>query len=150
MLGDLLNRLTGAAPQPEPEADYRRSLAALLVRCARIDGQYDPDEVARIDRILATRYALSPDAAAALRAEGEALEAEAGDTQHLTSAIKTGVPYEERGAIVEALWSVVLADDARDNSENALLRLVVSLLGVNDVDSAHARQRAAAALGREG
>ena len=142
MFADLMNRLLGEAPQPDPQGDYRRSLAALLVRCARIDDDYAPAERARIDRILISRYGLTESQAAELRAEGEALEQEAGDTVHLTKAIKDGVPYEERGAIVEALWQVALADADRDHAENAFLRLVVKLLGINDVDSGLARQRA--------
>ena len=146
MFADLMNRLTGAAPQTDPVQDYRLSLAALLVRLAQADDVYASSEAAMIDRILAERYGMSPAAAAALRAEGEALEAEAGDTVHLTRAIKDGVPYEERSAIIEALWRVVLADDDRDHAENAFLRLTTKLLGVNDVDSGLARQRAAAAI----
>ena len=145
MIGDLFKRLLGEAPQADREDDFRLSLAALLVRCAKTDDDYAAAEQAMIDRILARRYGLSATDAAVLRDRGEALEAEAGDTVHLTKAIKQGVPYEERGAIVEALWSVALADDDRDHMENAFLRLVVKLLGVNDVDSGLARQRAEAA-----
>ena len=43
--------------------------------------------------------------------------------------------------MIEALWAVVLADGTRDDAENALLRLVANLLGINDRDSALARQR---------
>ena len=49
--------------------------------------------------------------------------------------------YEDRSGVSEALWSVVLADGVREDEENALLRLAASLLGVNDRDSALARQR---------
>ncbi len=143
MFSDLLNRLSGAAPQPEPQTDYRLALSALLVRCAKVDGVYEETEVAMIDRVLTDRYGLTPFEAGALRREGETLEAEAGDTVHLTKAIKDGVPYEERLPVIEALWRVVLSDDHRDYEENAYLRLVAKLLGVNDVDSAHARQAAA-------
>ena len=142
MFADLMNRLLGAAPQPDPDADYRLSLAALLVRCAKVDDEYAAHEQAVIDRILMGRYGLDAADAAALRDAGERMEREAGDTVHLTRAIKQGVPHEERGAIVEALWRVVLADDDRDHMENAFLRLVVKLLGINDVDSGLARQRA--------
>lgn len=141
MLADLLSRLLSSAPEEEKAADYRNALAALLVRCARADDQLDPEELDQIDLILAERYRLSPAEAEALRAEGMALEAEAGDTVQLTRVIKEGVPYEERIHIVEALWRVVLANDVRDAQENAFLRLVVSLLGVNDRDSGLARQR---------
>ena len=43
--------------------------------------------------------------------------------------------------VVEAMWRVALADGVRDDHEDALLRLVANLLGINDRDSALARQR---------
>ena len=74
----------------------------------------------------------------------EAMEAEAPDTVRFTRAIKDAVPYEDRRSVVQSLWTVVLADGERAQEEDALLRLVANLLGVSDVDSAMARQRAAA------
>ena len=142
MFADFLRRLT-TAQDPVPPLDQRLALAALLVRVARSDGHFDPAEADRIDRILAGRYGLSPFEAVQLRSEAEALEAEAPDTVRFTRAIKDAVPYEEREGVVEALWSVVLADGERDHEEDALLRLVASLLGVSDKDSGLARQRAA-------
>jgi uncharacterized tellurite resistance protein B-like protein len=55
------------------------------------------------------------------------------------------VPYDERLAVIEALWQVAMADGARDASEDALLRLVANFLGVSDRDSAIARQKVTAA-----
>lgn len=141
MLKDILERLIGGGGGPQPQIDSRIALAALMVRCAKVDHVYDPAEIAMIDTVLADRYGLTPQAAAALRDEGAVLEAETGDTVHLTKAIKAGVPYDDRIAVVEALWRVVLADDDRDHEENAFLRLVVSLIGVNDRDSGLARQK---------
>lgn len=140
MFADLLRRLAGPAG-PLPGPDQRLALAALLVRVARADGRFDGAEAGRIDRILAARYGLSPFEAVRLRAEAETLEAEAPDTVRFTRAIKDAVPYEEREGVIEALWSVVLADGVRDQEEDALLRLVANLLGVSDRDSALARQR---------
>ena len=141
MFADLLRRLTDPTPQTLPDPDARLALTALLVRVARSDGDYAEAEVARIDRIVAHRYGLSPFEAARLRSEAETLEAEAPDTVRFTRAIKDAVPYEDRTAVVEALWAVVLADGVRDDEEDALIRLVANLLGINDRDSALARQR---------
>ncbi len=141
MFGELLRRLTQPEPQQLPETDARLALAALLVRIARSDGDYAEGEVALIDRILAERYALTPFETPQLRARAEALEAEAPDTVRFTRAIKDAVPYEDRESVVEALWAVVLEDGERDQEETSLLRLVANLLGVNDRDSALARQR---------
>lgn len=145
MFRTLLSRLTAPAPQPLADDDARLALTALLVRIARSDHDYATAERDRIDRITAARYGLSPFEAAALRGRAETLEAEAPDTVRFTRAIKDAVPYEDRRAVVEAAWSVVLADGARAQEEDALLRLVANLLGVNDRDSALARQKAARA-----
>lgn len=141
MFADFLKRLTAPDPAPLPDADARLALTALLVRVARSDGDFDDAERDRIDRIITTRYGLSPFEAARLRSDGEALESEAPDTVRFTRAIKDAVPYDDRIGVVEALWQVVLADGVREAEEDALLRLVSNLLGVNDRDSALARRR---------
>ncbi|KIT15426.1 TerB family tellurite resistance protein [Jannaschia aquimarina] len=142
MFADLLRRLGTSEPERLPEPDARLALAALLVRVARADGDYAEIEKARIDRVLAQRHGLAADAATALRTEAEGLEAEAPDTVRFTRSLKDAVPLEERAALLEALWSVVLADGTRDVEEDSLLRLLSNLLGIADRDSALARQRA--------
>ncbi len=141
MFADLLKRLTQPQPQALPDPEARLALAALLVRVARSDGDYAANEADRIDRILIRRYRLSPFEATALRSNAETLESEAPDSVRFTRAIKDAVPYEDREAVVEALWSVVLADGVRDYEEDAQLRLVADLLGVSDLDSNLARKR---------
>ena len=143
MFGDFLKRLTQPDPAPLVDTDARLALTALLVRIARSDGSYDPVERAHIDTIVQTRYAMSAEQAAELRAKAETLESEAPDTVRFTRAIKDAVAYEDRRAVVETLWQVVLADGERSNEEDATLRLVTNLLGVSDRDSALARQKAA-------
>lgn len=141
MIADLIRRLTATDPTALPDGDARLALAALLVRVARTDGDYATIEQMQIDRALAHRYALSDSAAMALRAEAEALEAAAPDTVRFTRAIKDCVPYEDRVHVIEAMWFVALADGTRDHAEDALLRMVAPMLGVNDRDSNLARKR---------
>lgn len=141
MFADFLKRLTQPDPAPLPDEDARLALTALLVRVARSDNVYDAEEAALIDRIVAGRFGLGPFEASALRRNGEVLESEAPDTVRFTRAIKEAVPFEDRVGVIEALWKVVLADGARDDRENALLRMVAPLLGVSDVESGLARQR---------
>ena len=141
MFADLLRRLTAPEPEILPDPDARLAHAALLVRIARADGAYDAEEIDQIDQVLAKRHGLDASGAAELRAQAEALEAEAPDTVRFTRAIKDGVAYEDREAVIEALWDVVLADGVRDSEEDSLLRMVAPMLGVNDRDSNLARQR---------
>jgi uncharacterized tellurite resistance protein B-like protein len=142
MFGKLLDGLFGPEPERLGPRDARLAMTALMVRVARTDGNYDPAEIAAIDRTTRKRYGLSPFEAAALRAQAEQLEAQAPDTVRFTRAIKSVVPYEERIAVIEALWAVALADGERDDEENALMRLLAPLLGVSDLDSNLARQKA--------
>lgn len=141
MFGELLKRLTQPEPAPLPDPDARLALTALLVRVARADHNYEHSEKVNIDQINRRRYGMTAPVAEDLRAQAETLEAEAPDTVRFTRAIKDAVPYEDRVGVIEAMWEVALADGIRDDDESTLLRLVANLLGVSDVDSAHARQR---------
>ncbi|WP_299962881.1 TerB family tellurite resistance protein [uncultured Roseobacter sp.] len=141
MFADFLKRLTQPTDDDAlPDEDARLALTALLVRIARSDNDYSANEKSRIDQIIARRYGLGPGATEALRREAEALEGEAPDTVRFTRAIKDAVPYEDRVAVVKALWQVVLADGARAQEEDALVRMAANFLGISDRDSALARQ----------
>jgi len=147
MFKALLNLLAAPHPAPLTAEDAELALAALLVRLARADDSYDEGEKMRIDRVLAMRRGLGPEAARALRARAETVEAEAPDTVRFTRALKEKIAYEDRAGVIEAMWDVALADDARAPEEEALIRLAASLLGINDRDSALARQRVEARRG---
>lgn len=147
MIDALLRRLSGPAPAAAPVPEAGLALAALLVRLARSDGDYAEAERRHVDQALSAHLGLSAFAAAALRVQGEALEAEATDTVRFTRALKEAVALEDRAALLQMMWSVVLADGVRDADEDRLMRLVASLLGLSDVESAQARQRAARGRG---
>lgn len=149
MIDALLRRLLAPAPTALPEPDARLALAALLVRIARTDGLYSAEEVEKIDRVLALRHHFGPFEAAKLRTEAEELEAQAPDTVRFTRALKAATALDDRADLMEALWSVALADGLRDAEEDRLIRLVANLLGLTDVESARARQRAERGAERE-
>ncbi len=142
MFDQLLRRLLAPAPTPLDAPDAQLALAALLVRVARADGHYSAPETQRIDRALIRLHTLSPFAAADLRTRAEVLEAEAPDTVRFTRALKDAIPLEDRRHLLEALWSVALADGGRDDDEDQVIRLTASLLGLTDRDSAEARHSA--------
>lgn len=142
MIETLLRRLVAPAPSRLPDPDAHLALAALMVRIARTDGDYSDAEVDRIDRVLMARHGLSPFEAARLRTEAEDLEALAPDTVRFTRALKAATALEDRAALMQALWAVALADGVRDAEEDRILRMVASLLGLTDVESAQARQKA--------
>lgn len=142
MFADLLQRLLAPAPARLPDPDAQLALAALMVRIARSDGLYAAEEVERIDRVLMTRHGMDAFGASRLRADAEDLETAAPDTVRFTKALKVAVPLEGRIGLVQALWSVALADGVRDAGEDQMLRLLANLLGLTDVQSSLARQQA--------
>ncbi len=151
MLSSLLKRLA-SPPRTEAPADSgheraRLALAALLIRVARSDRDYAEQEKSQIDIVLSRRFGLQAGEAENLRLRAEKIEEEALDSVQFTRAIKDSVPFEERFGIVEELWEVALADGTRDHDEDGIMRLAVKLLGVNDRDSALARQSAAKRIG---
>lgn len=133
--------LRATAPADLPEEDARSAIAAVLVMAARADDHYGADEQHVVDDVLMSRFGLDAAGAAKLRAEGEDAEVESIDIYQFTKAIRTAIPIEDRIAIVEALWKVVLADGARDPHEDTLMRQLVDRLGLSPMDSALARQR---------
>ena len=108
-------------PNPLPQPNAQLALGALLVRVALANRQYLASEVAQIDRILATTFAIKPLDAAKLRAECEALERHAPGTPEFTEILRQEVPYSERFALAEAMWSVAMADGHRDKNEEQQL-----------------------------
>lgn len=139
LLGQMFQAEDTAAPLDHDDAQL--ALTALLVRLARADGHFSPAERARILRVIRARYALDDATALALLAEAEKTEAEAPDTVRFTRAIKASVAFDERLGVISALWEIALADGVREAEEDALIRMVSSLLGVSDFDSAQARQQ---------
>jgi len=137
----LVSRPEGIGASP---GDARLAVAAVLVMAARADDEYADAEKATIENVLKSRYSLGADEASALRKEAEAAEYEAMDHYQFTKAIKQAVPHEERVAVLEALWKVVLADEGRDPHEDALMRQLTDRLGLSPMESAQARQRIAA------
>jgi len=127
--------------QLEPD-DARLAITALMIRVARSDDDYSKAELNNITSLISARFKLSNDEANELIKEAELVEEQAPNTVRFTKSIKSAIDFDDRIAIIEDLWFVVLTDSFRDTNEDALIRTVVSLLGVSDKDSAFARQRA--------
>ncbi|QDC10573.1 TerB family tellurite resistance protein [Oceanicola sp. D3] len=140
MFGDFIRRLTGETDTTPSDVNPQVAFPALLVRVARADGDYADSEKAMIRGITQRWIGGSPFEAAEMVRQAEELEAGAADTVRFTRAIKDAVAYEARRGVIKDIWRVVLADGRRDKEEDALMRLIANLLGVNDRDSNLARK----------
>jgi len=139
----------GAAPS-RTELPLDVCVAALLIEAARADGVYDADERAAVLRLLQDMFDLSPPEAEALHTRSDAEQETAADSVRFTRVIKMAMEEDQRVQVMQALWHVVLVDHQRDPHENAFLRHLAPLLGVDDRHSVAARQRAMAVLGTAG
>ena len=120
--------------------DERVALTALLIKIAKSDYDYSSLEKSSIKIILKKRFSISELEVTDLITKAELLEDESSDSVRFTKVIKEFVPLEKRNEIIEIFWELVLADGIREDDENSLLRILGSLLGVNDRDVAFARQ----------
>lgn len=150
MFEKLFGRLTKKAAPETPKADdLPLAVAALMVEAARADERYEAREAALIDKALIRKFALDAAAAAALREKAEAVQADANDILRFTRVAKA-MSREEKIAMVEALWEIVLSDGDRDAFEDTLIRRICGLIYLDDQDSGAARQRAAGRLKESG
>ena len=125
--------------------DPQVAAAALMVEAALIDGVYVNIESDMIAEILLEAFGFDADRADAVLAEGEALAEEAVDSYQFTRHVKK-LGMTERVSIIEGLYRVALSDGEKSPIEEAYIRQVASLLYVDDVSRAGARQRAEARI----
>ena len=71
MLKDILNAFKTSEPSTLKTEDARIAMAALLVRIARSDEDYDNDEKILINKMLQSRYNLESDQSESIRKEAE-------------------------------------------------------------------------------
>ena len=134
----------------EDETKLARTVAALLVEAAMADGDIDENEHAHIRNILVMQLDQSADDAEAMLNEAVTSHDERIEIHSLTRHIRDDTDAADRLIILEMVWMVVLADGNLDVHESQLMRRLVGLLFVDDVESGLAAQRARNRLGLAG
>ena len=140
MMSALKNLFRQKTPAEKP-MDPQVAAAALLVEAALSDGVYVDIESDMIAEILLEAFKFDADRADAVLAEGEALAEEAVGSHQFTKHVKK-LPVAERISIIEGLYRVALADGEKSDIEDAYIRHVASLLHIDDISRAQARQMA--------
>lgn len=135
----LLEGRTARSPGPAGPDPLQRATAVLFVLAASIDGRIDARERETVARLLQVR--LGVDDPATLLDEAEPEAAASIDVFSLTRVISERLPPEERPAIIEMLWEVVLADGETHDYEANLVRRAAGLLHVDDREAGAARKR---------
>jgi uncharacterized tellurite resistance protein B-like protein len=144
MIDRVLALLSGReAPALDKGADeFELAVAALLIEAARMDESFAEAERATIERLLAARFGLQPDAVRALVEEADRLVRDSAQLFPFTRQVCKRMRPEERVGILEMMWEVAYADGVLDPHEDMLLRRVAGLIHVTDKERAAARRRA--------
>lgn len=135
MLSRLLKSFRAAEPEPLPDPDAELALGALLVRVAKSDQDYQIEEISLIDDILARLFDHDPLEAAKTRAVCERLHAAAPETDVFAALIRQNMGLEDRMAVLEAIWQVVLADGREREIEVNMINSTRLALGLTKAES---------------
>jgi len=124
------------------QEELHLAAAALLVEAARLDGDFDATERAKITDILRRRFALDDASAGALIEAATGAVDAIPEIYGFTRTLRRNFDHGERVAMLEMLWEVAYADGELHDYEASLLRQVTGLLYVTDQESGAARKRA--------
>ena len=133
---------------PKGDHDWAETLAGLLIEAAMADGVLDQDERASISHALTSQLDLSEEEVATIIDSAIVAHEDRIEIHSLVRTIRSEADAEDRIAIMEMAWMVVLADDQMHEYEAQLMRRLAGLLFVEDVDSGRAAKRARARLAR--
>lgn len=130
--------------EARPETDPHVAATALLVEAALADGIYADCEEDIILDTLKVAFEMDAEKARNVLNQAEELAETAVDHHRFTKVVKTCLSEQERVALIEQLWSVALADGEKSPFEDAFVRRIAPLLGIDDRERVFARSRAEA------
>ena len=133
---------------PKADHEWAETLAGLLIEAAMADGVLDQDERASISHVLTSQLDLNDDEVTSIIDKAVVAHEDRIEIHSLVRAIRSETDAEDRIAIMEMAWMVVLADGQMHEYEAQLMRRLAGLLFVEDVDSGRAAKRARARLDR--
>jgi len=142
MFNNLINLFTRPLDEVKPSTHEEGVLAlsAILIRIAKLDGDFDKSEREKIKELVKKRFQLEEEKTENVLVLAAKLESQSNDNIQFTKIIKESVAYEDRFSLLKDCWLLVMADGTRSYEEDGFMRLFCSLLGLSDKDNAIARQ----------
>ncbi len=127
-----------SAPAPD---ELQTAVAVLLIEAARMDDHFDDSERTAIERLLAERFDLSPEATRELMTLAEETAERSHQYHPFTRLTVERMDPRQRIQLIEMLWEVAYADGVVDPDEEVLVRRIAGLIYVSDEDRVGARHR---------
>ena len=132
----------GSAPNGRHSPDELHFAAAvLMVEAARLDGNFEAAERAKISELLCDRFGLAADESEALIGYADTHQDENFQLLPYTRIVKERFDEQERIELLEMLWEVAYADGELHEYEDSLLRRIGGLIYVPDRERGAAKQR---------
>ena len=131
-LHSFLKKYLGAAEEA-PEDDVlalQMATAVLLMEVARADSGISKEEREAVERIIETRFALSPDETRRIAGSAEQQAVHVTSLYPFTRLINRECSPEDKISMVRMLWQVTCADGDIDKHEEHLVRKIAGLLHV--------------------
>lgn len=125
-----------------PADELQRAVAALCVEMARADMDEHPNELARTQAMLAQRFSLTDQQAAALLKEGMADSDRSASLYRFVTLINQQFDPAAKRDLLVMLWKVAFADGQLDKYEDALMHKLADLLYVPIVELMRAKNMA--------
>ncbi len=136
-LEKLVNQPT-AAKQID-EKDLMVATAGLFLEIIQADFKIDPQEESQLRRLLENRFALTDSDLNALLAFARQDREKRQDIWQFASRLKDHLPRERRIGILRDLWRLIYADGRLDMYEEATIRKMTELLGLDHADMIEAK-----------
>ncbi len=141
----LFNRILNEhEPQRLGAHEIEIASAALLVHCAKADGEQSVEETTHLQSALEEHFDLSQDEITSIIEAAEAHEREAIDLHRFTRVLHQNLDRDGRLNMVRMLWEMADADGNIDHDERRMVSLTAKLLEVEVHDAVAARQAAQA------
>lgn len=139
---NFLNSLLGSAPLREFAApELSVACAALLVHCAKADGDHSTSEDIKLREILSHIFDLSDEDADAVIDTATRQQQNAVDLHRFTRVLHKHLDRDGRKRMVRLLWEMANADGTIDSHERALVSVTAQLLDVEGHDAVALRQK---------
>jgi uncharacterized tellurite resistance protein B-like protein len=136
---------------PEPSfAPEDLAVAALMVECARIDGDHSEVELGTIVAFVRDRCGLDHETAECLVAVAERKHDDVWHDFLFTSAVKDAYDEEGRRQLIEHLWGIAAADGEIHDFEEKLVQRIARELEVPDEAVSESRAQVLEGLGLGG
>tara|TARA_B100001057_G_scaffold491219_1_gene581009 strand:+ start:27 stop:476 length:450 start_codon:yes stop_codon:yes gene_type:complete len=139
---NFLEKFKEAKPT-EVSSDEKNVLTtAILIECAKEDGDFSDVEIRKIKKLLENKLGVNSEKVSSVFDQAIELCQDSVEIYSLTKDIRDNFSHEEILDILELMWTIMLADGKIDDFEDAMMRKIVGLFHLTGKDSSEARHKA--------